>query len=178
MSTKEKKVLEDIFSRLLGAREEEIEAAFGDIIAEIAKRNDLEDPDSLYLAFVYPFGDILDAALKKRGSVLQKYQTLIINHWTFKNIIEKIIVDFEGSACCADKSSWLINGFIEYKKSSKLPDMVIGEEEFWKPRFGRAAEWMEFIESIDKLLHGNWRNFVVALQCIIKAGKDKYSEAK
>ena len=97
--------------------------------------------------------EVFDALTKKIIPEIETYPKNIQFEMSYlwKNFnrvshyISEFISKYEGRACSVDQSNWLLNSYMNYLKTKELPDMTITEKCFWKPHFGSARLWMEWI---------------------------------
>lgn len=140
-------------------------------IKNIIKVDGTDNMDRLDLFFMYPVNSAAELAVEELYPDAKNSHALafLFIHYQFvANFIEKIIVRREGTPCSVDKSSWLIRSMAEYYINGIMPDMFIPDGCFWKPHFGLAAEWMEYIDSLQHLYYGNPDRYLKALMVFLK----------
>lgn len=97
----------------------------------------------------------------------------IFLHYDFvKRHVESIIEEFESIACKADKSTWLIEQYINYIENAEMPAITVkNEKDFWIPQCTNWHSWFKFIESIERLYYGKTQEFISSHKEIL----DEYS---
>lgn len=84
--------------------------------------------------------------------------------------LDVLITKFEGLACSADKTRWLIDSYVAYLQTGNLP--VIKKEEYWHPGLLDMQLWMDWIQSIQTLYYGNEEKYIELKQQL----KTQYSK--
>lgn len=97
-----------------------------------------------------------------------KHYDFIVRH------LESVILTYEGHACSADKTRWLIDSYVAYLKTKKLP--TIKERSYWHPRIVDVSLWMAFIDSMYELYYGKEKDYVTNKQIITPIYKDMVSK--
>ena len=67
-------------------------------------------------------------------------------------IVEHLIESMEGSACCADKSRWIVRSCTKYLKTAEMFDMTIDDKCYWKPHFGTMWQWVKLVKGATYLI--------------------------
>lgn len=161
-----------IFQTLLDADKAELTTHHGTALEELRTHLPLTQKDELASLISHldtALEDLVLAAHPEVPAANAHYLTFLYLHYDFlERLVRHLIETKEGPACCADKSRWLLNAYDTYLVHGTMPDMTIGEKVFWKPRFGDAAQWMLFIESLEHLYCGNPTLCFAALQILIQ----------
>lgn len=85
--------------------------------------------------------------------------SFVYTHYTFiEQHLDRIIVAFEGFACSADKTRWLIDSYRDFVITGNLP--VIAERNYWHPRLLDAELWMKWMGTFETLYYGNEEEYV------------------
>ncbi len=95
-----------------------------------------------------------------------RIMSIYLNYYFYQSHIRKIIVKKEGNCCCADKTNFIIKSYIEYSKTNKYP--IFDVENFWVPSIGTNRTWMEFLESLTKLLDGDNKDYLLKYQELVR----------
>lgn len=86
----------------------------------------------------------------------------VIEHYNFiYKQIGNLVDEAHGySTCCFDCARWVIKEYIKHlQDKTYFPDMVIDEKCYWKPDFGTGDDWMRFCMAIQRLYHGEAKEF-------------------
>lgn len=117
---------------------------------------------------ILPIKQTLHAKFKQYGKLMYKLTDLVMNYGFFDNTLSELIKKKEGWACSVDKSRWLIRQWVKWMLEGEMPDMTIGEKCYWKPHFGSAQQWIDFMEGLSFLLYGRPEKYIIALDALTR----------
>lgn len=138
-----------------------------------AHSQELSEPEVFDLKLMYPICSALNIALGKGGP---KYSFVFLNYTFVQENIEYVINRYEGRACQADKSSWLISQFINWEKEGVVPDMANEEKCFWKPGFGTWQHWVNYFHGLRGLLFGKPGKYFESLKELFEEGEKAHGK--
>lgn len=95
----------------------------------------------------------------------------------FELQIRRIIEDYEGSGCCADKSRYLLKAYISYIKTGVLPDFG-NRSQYWIPMFGSPSAWMDVLSRCHNLLYGQFDYYKEVRDVLIQEIEEGLKERK
>lgn len=101
---------------------------------------------------------------------------IYLKYDTISKILSEIMVNTEGSACSVDRSRWLIYAYVKYLTTGELFSMEIDEKCYWKPSFGEVTDWVNLLEAIIGLQHGQYIEFIQNIGSIHSKAKE-YQES-
>lgn len=162
-----KQALGEVIEGMFNASQKDTQEKYQKQI-EILRQNLEPNPGEIYIFTFYKLENVLEC-------VFPEEIVKIAKNWNFyESHLEKLIIKFEGSGCNADKSRWLLNRHIDFKKTGQEPDMQKKEGEYWKPGFGTWQQWSKLINEIENLLYGNFKVYLIAWKELWEAG-EKYA---
>ena len=109
----------------------------------------------------------LDAGQQFTRTQSYGIESVYLDYQFFELQIRRIIEDFEGSGCCADKSRYLLKAYISYIKTDVLPDFG-NRSDYWIPMFGSPKAWMEVLSRCGNLMYGQFDYYKEARDVLIK----------
>lgn len=125
---------------------------------EIAKAFDAigyDNPETFNLfAFV-------EAELNARAVILQHFNNepkkeaiaFLYMRWNYMdNLLKGFFDSYCGSACCADRSRYVLNGYLHYLQTGEYFS-VENKSDYRVPPFGTAEEWVGVCEAIYRLYY-------------------------
>ncbi len=86
-----------------------------------------------------------------------------------RHIEELAILKNGTSACSADISRYIISKYVEYLKTREIPDMKLDEDNYWIPKFGTNAQWIEFCNGLYKFYWGQPDIYVNAYNALMES---------
>jgi len=85
---------------------------------------------------------------------------VIINWRFFEQHLTRFFEQFEGSFACADKASCILKKYVTYIETSEITELNPQDKKnYHHPQKGDATEWMNFVDSLVHLRHGNPRTY-------------------
>ena len=92
--------------------------------------------------------------------------TEVLQHYDmFERHVRRLVTDTEGSACCADKSRFVMSA-IAKRLIDKDAEVTWDTTMYWVPGFGSLESWTALIEGIAHLANGNPEKYLIALKVI------------
>lgn len=84
----------------------------------------------------------------------------------FESQIRRMIEDYEGHGCCADKSRYLMKAYMDYIITGELPDF--GDRSNYRiPSLGTPKAWIGVLERCDNLKYGQFDYYKEARDVLI-----------
>jgi len=83
--------------------------------------------------------------------------------------ISHFIAKFTGSACSVDKARTVLRDYVKKREND------YSKKCYTIPSFGTYKQWMDYVESLTSLKHGNAEAFFKAYKSLVEAGV-KYCE--
>jgi hypothetical protein len=131
----------------------------------------IDSPEHLDIMMRFPFETCVGHIAKHMEGTNDDNIVFLYTHYSFvENHFRNLIETSEGSACCADKSRWIIKSLLKYYKDGTEFDMGIDEEKcFWKPRtiFREAKLIIDFYQALRHLYYGRFEKYVIILKQIM-----------
>lgn len=168
-----KESLQNMFEALLSSRDKELEETYKEFLEsdkgkELIKYAKDGDAEKYYLFFSFPFNELSDHILRTAG--LDGKLQFIFNNYNYVNDhYEKIIRDFEGDACCYDKSSHIVRMIIRFLITGKKMENDPNAEYTYhhtKNVFLTHDDIYEHFVAILQLYHGDFKNYLQSLKQI------------
>lgn len=94
-------------------------------------------------------------------------QEVYMNYNFYESQIRRVIEEYEGNGCCADKSRFLLKAYIEHIKTGVLPDFG-SRSNYWIPMFGSPKAWMEVLSRCGNLECGQFDYYKEARDVLIE----------
>lgn len=165
----EKEVIEKVLEGIFNAfKQEEVELykALMDKIPSVKKIEAVED---FYYEVVFPFERFLSGFIRTEISDNGDVEFILKNSRFITFHFEALIRDFEGHACCADKSRTIMKGLLGFYKEGK--QIVFDYEQkytFHLPKviFKTHESILGFYEGLKMLYCGNPEKYLTELQKI------------
>lgn len=125
------------------------------VVEEIKDSYMARNAESYSVCVDWKVQEVMDAIVKLIIPDYETYPNKVKNEMVYiwrhyssiEHYISELISKFEGVGCSVDKGRWLLNSYMTYIQTEKMPDMTIEEKCFWKPHFGTAETWMKWIHS-------------------------------
>lgn len=172
-----KNVMDSLLNGFMREAGQEHAETVKDIVEEYGDR--LMNPEHFSLYVTYK-NDMMERVLMK--TVLAKQQLdrertytsaqlyALSNVYTdykfYESQIRSIIEDYEGHACCADKSRYLMKAYMDYIITGQLPDF--GERSDYRiPTLGSPKAWMNVLERCGHLQSGQFDHYKEARDVLI-----------
>lgn len=105
------------------------------------------------------FLEKMDAARYHKLEFVYVKYTFVSSH------VERLIRQFEGVACCGDKTRWIINKYIDYIRDAKIPSHV----PCWYVPQRDPVLWFAWIDTMAQLYYGNMLPYAQALVLLTDA---------
>jgi len=146
----------------------------------IEKRGNIkiDDYNSFYLSLIYPYKQFLTGLIHVEVSKNKKISFFLINSNFIERQFAKLIEDFEGSACSADKSRTIMRRIFNFLMTgNKIEWDYNAEYTFHLPKkiFKTHESIIEFYNAVTELYYGNYKKYVAALQNVLIEGKTEKS---
>ena len=147
-----KEALENIFKALLSNAGKEAEKTLLYQYLQ-TKTQWFDDPEDLATMLFFDIEKVVELYVAQKYPNAAWLTKSIYKHWEFYDShVTRLCETREGSACCADKGRYIVKCAIKWKESGHLP--VFDRENYWCPKFGTPEAWMNYVESLNHLLHG------------------------
>lgn len=101
------------------------------------------------------------------GKQVYKLEDVYLDYSFYESQVRRLIESYEGHSCCADKSRYLLNGYVSYIKTGKLPDFG-DRSSYWIPEYGSPEAWMGVLERCGHLRMGHVDHFLEARIKLVK----------
>jgi hypothetical protein len=128
--------------------------------------NKFSTPDEFYLAIIFPFERAISFYLDQQLN--NRELTFIYSNASFvENCFQKVIQEKEGYACCADKSSYLMNCLVHhYKHGGAIQHNMEQEVTYHIPKvtFQTHEEIISFYMGVKALSVGAFKKYIEALK--------------
>lgn len=116
---------------------------------------------------------IHDTPLKEVGDTYKP--NFIYLHYDFlEHNIRELCILREGSCCCADKSRSILEIYLEYSLTNKIPEFDANKENYWIPKFGTYQEWINLCDGLYELYYGKTETYLRAYQTLIQTEIRRY----
>ena len=156
-----KNVINGMFSAMI----EEDAIKYKDTIEHFKSKECINDPEDFDMEVMYPLQCSLAHIFKQPNSLIEyELAAIYMDYHFYESNIQTYIRKAEGHSCITDKSRWLIRTYINFLRTKELP--VMGDE-YWKPKFGTAEIWMDYIASLTKLRLGHPEFYLKAVVQLI-----------
>ena len=84
----------------------------------------------------------------------------------YESQIRRVIEQYEGHACGADKSRYLLKAYMDYIITGELPDFG-DRSHYWMPTLGSPQAWITVLERCGHLQHGQFDHYKEARGVLI-----------
>lgn len=96
-------------------------------------------------------------------------------HYDFlESSIRELCVLRGGHTCCADKSRYILEMYLDYSLTGNIPEFDPSIEHYWIPKFGTYQEWIDLCDGLYKLYYGKTEQYFKSYNTLIQAEKRKY----
>ena len=168
-------VIKNIMAVLLVSEEKENLSRYEEVIKSVINSGyNFEDMDNFSVLINYQLKKILAQVVffVNSNSISEsvdqdKLVFLYLNYDFMENHIRNLIVSKEGSCCCADKTSWILEKYRNYILTGQKIDLGT-EIKFWMPGFGEFSDWMRYCDSLYSLFHGGPREYMAAYTSLLE----------
>ena len=123
----------------------------------------------IHFSLIYPLSLTIDGLLahelpgSSEAQFLYKHSQFVENHY------QRLIEEFEGAPCCADKSRTIMRSLSDFLKSGQQISFDYGQQYTYhlpKSVFTTQGEIVEFFNALYRLYYGNFKPFIDAVQRI------------
>ncbi|MDH2636862.1 hypothetical protein QDS01_18285 [Acinetobacter nosocomialis] len=139
-------------------------------------------PSDFNFHVLHKIEDAIEEAVKTVKSGNYEYINIFTDFQFYENHIEKLCTHFEGGACCADKSSVIVQRYLNFLATGDKGKWEVGKEVFiekikenvrcyWLPNFGTQDQWFDLMHGLFCFRYGNPENYLKAYQALLVAGK-------
>lgn len=125
-----------------------------EIIKEKMKENDIFDAESIYYLLGCTIDDYKESILKYflpigDSDISTQYKILAVykDYADISSFIKSFIRKYENFGASADKSRWLIDNYLNWLYSCGENYNELDNNDDYRPGFGTAEDWIEFIDS-------------------------------
>jgi hypothetical protein len=99
---------------------------------------------------------------------------IYVNYGFLEHNIRELCVLREGNTCCADKSRSILEMYLNYSLTGKLPEFNPNEEKYWIPNFGTYKEWIDLCDGLYNLYYGETKKYFTAYNTLIHSEIRRY----
>lgn len=127
-------------------------------IVQNSKIKEINDYEQLYHFIIYPFNKFMKGFVKTEIAENNDVAFLYSNSKFIENHFRNMIIKYEGSACCADKSRTIMKCLINYfLTDSEINFDYKAEYTYHLPKiiFTNHVDIIEFYEALRALWYGN-----------------------
>lgn len=183
-----KKVMDSMMEGFMRGAEEEHMETVKAIVEENGDR--ILNPEH-YRLFVSHKNDMMERVLMK--TVLSKVQmdrciqlssdqfyklsNVYTDYQFFESQVRRMIEDYEGHACCADKSRYLMKAYMDYIITGEVPDFG-DRSKYWMPSLGSPESWMGVLSRCANLQVGQFDYYKEARDVLITELEEHVAERK
>lgn len=96
------------------------------------------------------------------------------NYRFLEGNIRELCVLREGSCCCVDKSRHIINMYLKYCITGKIPTFNPNIEKYYIPNFGSNLMWIAYCNSLYNLYHGYNSDYIKLYDELLKCEIRKF----
>jgi hypothetical protein len=168
------KCLTSLFDVLNTKSEEEATLTFGEAIKNLKEsKTKIDDPESFDCFINHKLNKgikILVSTLHEPSICKDKSKpNFIYAKYSFlENHIRNLCEIREGSACCADKSRYILKMYLEYSITGEIPEFDPSIEKYWIPNFGDNEIWIKYCDSLYRLYYGYTEDYFKAYSSLIQ----------
>lgn len=99
-------------------------------------------------------------------------------HYQFiDNHVDKIVEEYEGMPCSADKTRHILQLYRTYLITGKMP-VFENEKHYWIPNFGSAERWIGFVKTLSRLYYGHVTEYLDSRNALIQEIEKELEEKK
>jgi len=160
--SKTENALKDLFGALIASGEKEAveiaEKLFDAGIISPERIEKIQSVEEFYFALMYPYNKFLDGFVAIRFNGDRKARWLFTHHGYIENHFQKIIIQHEGSPCCADKSKTIVESIARFLlKGTEIVWDYSQEYTFHLPKkvFATHSSIIDFYDALVSLYYGN-----------------------
>lgn len=108
----------------------------------------------------------LDRGIQLSIDQFHKLSNVYTDYQFFESQVRRLIEEYEGHACCADKSRYLMKAYVDYIITGELPDFA-DRSPYWVPSLGSPESWMGVLARCTHLQYGQFDFFKEARDVLI-----------
>lgn len=126
--------------------------------------------EEFYFAILKPWEDIIEGYIRKELNDTNDLVFIIQNYRFLELSFTKVIEEYEGMTCCADKSRFIINSLVRFFKEGKQIVFNYDQEyTFHLPKkiFTSHQEVITFYNGLKGIRYGNYKKYLQALKEVI-----------
>lgn len=163
--------LESVIGALLSASRQDSAAAYAQAAshAEVARalvELTEGDVDGFHFALIYPFEQVVRGLVDSVVPCSHPAQFLLMQARFVETQFRAVIEQYEGSACCGDKTGFLLDSLLEFFKSGREVTLDRSQRyTYHLPTkvFQTHAEVLDFFDAVQRLYYGRSEPFIQAL---------------
>lgn len=177
------KALTTVLTSFMGGIDDECKSIYKKLASEKGVTNAFNaakkyNNEEFYIYLIYPFSNLLNGLLSEvTGSHEAQF---FLKHGEFtQRHIEKLIVQFEGSACSCDKSRTIMKRLIRYHMTGEeIKFNYDGEYTYHLPKriFKTHDEIINFTNSLADLYYGKYEKYIRQIGLILQKMKSDSDE--
>jgi hypothetical protein len=168
--------LEEVLYALSRSFDEDAERKYGSLVKEIREEYshlDIKTPEECSMVLSFTFDEVAETFVKlilssvDLDSLKKEKLEFVYRHYQFIELhLENVLTKHEGLFASSDKSGWLINAYVQYLHTDKLP--IIEERSYWHPKKGEVKEWMDWIDSMYDMFYGKPEKYMLIMLLVLK----------
>lgn len=131
---------------------------------------EIEYGDDFFMQFIYPYTKLIKGIAKVKGWN-DDFSFFIMNHYTIENHFERNIQQFEGSACCADKSRTIMRSLGQFLRfGTEITFDYTQEYSYHLPQkvFTTHKSIVNFFKAIQRMYYGYSDLYLVEMKKLIE----------
>jgi hypothetical protein len=162
------KCITSLFDALTAESQNEATLMFEKTINQLKEsKNKIDDPESFdcFINYKLNKGIALLANTLHEPSICKdkgKPNFIYANYSFLEGHIRNLCEIREGSACCADKSRYILKMYLEYSITGEIPEFDPNVEKYWIPNFGDNEMWIKYCDSLYRLYYGHAEEYFKA----------------
>jgi hypothetical protein len=137
-----------------------------------------EDPSKFSTMVVNPFIRVTQLILKEHFKKPDNVAYLYPDYDFLENNVSKFCEKYSGYGCSVDKGRFIVKSYFKMLETGDVPSFEEDKYKYWCPSFGTEKQWMAFVEGISRLKYGYNEEYLVALNDLKLAHKEKMEKMK
>ena len=134
----------------------------------------IDNPDEFNTMVVYPIKRVAYTFLTAKGYKNFFTKKIYTDYDFFEDNLAALCSQLYGTACSVDKARFLLKAAVQWKEKEKMPVFNWKQKyTFHYPETGSPKQWMDLIEGLGFLLTGNNKQYLLALQSLMKTHEKK-----
>jgi hypothetical protein len=159
----EKDEFKEFLNSFMVAIDKETKDNYGDLVEVLKGKDSVKDPEDFNCSFMFELEKIISLTVGEHAlPIFMDYNFYSAN-------ISHFIAKFTGSACSVDKARTVLRDYVKKREND------YSKKCYTIPSFGTYKQWMDYVESLTSLKHGNAEAFFKAYKSLVEAGV-KYCE--